>query len=271
MKSIFLIVIIVLFIIIVISTIYSRIKLDISRYNIKNKKIDKNLKIVFLSDLHNRNIKEKIVKILEEEKPDLVIHGGDMVNERLTETSNFISLCDAIKDKQIYVIGNHETALEDDFNDYKKVINKMNIEFLFNNKKKLSNNIDLYGFVSDYECYKKFHVLCLSKEYIEEKIGKLDNSKFNILIAHNPLEFESYVDYGADLVLSGHVHGGIITLPIFGALLSPDFTFFPKYWGGEYNKNKTKMIVSRGIGFSKRIPFRINNPGEIVIINLIKE
>ena len=37
-----------------------------------------------------------------------------------------------------------------------------------------------------------------------------------------------------------------------------------------YEKNDTKMIVSRGIGLSKRIPIRINNNPEVTIINLIK-
>ena len=85
------------------------------------------------------------------------------------------------------------------------------------------------------------------------------------------MEFDSYVDTKADLVLSGHVHGGLIILPLIGALFSPDYTFFPKYYKDSYTKDNTKMIVSRGLGYSARIPIRINNPGEVVIINLMKE
>ncbi len=249
----------------------SYVKLDITRYNIKSNKIDKNLKIIFLSDLHNRDLKDKLIKIIHKEKPDIVIHGGDMVNESLSEIENFINLYDGIKYKNYYIFGNHETKLEDDLIEYRKLIEKKKINYIFNSKEKLTNNINLYGLVSELECYQKFHKLCLSKEYIEDKIGLLDKNKFNILVAHNPLEFDSYVNYGADLVLSGHVHGGLIVLPIFGALLSPDYTFFPKYSMGEYNKGKTKMIVSRGLGFSKRIPIRINNNGEVVVITLMKE
>ena len=91
------------------------------------------------------------------------------------------------------------------------------------------------------------------------------------MIAHNPLEFSSYVDSNVDLVLSGHVHGGLARIPLIGGILSPDYTFFPKYDSGMYIKKRTRMIVSRGIGYSKRIPFRIFNPGEIVIISLMKD
>ncbi|MDO7206165.1 hypothetical protein Q5M85_20820 [Paraclostridium bifermentans] len=48
------------------------------------------------------------------------------------------------------------------------------------------------------------------------------------MLAHTPFFFEDYSDYGADLVLSGHVHGGIIRLPLLGGVLSPNREFFPK-------------------------------------------
>ena len=72
-------------------------KLDISRYEIKDKKIDKNLKIVFLSDLHNTNIIKGVVEIINKEKPDFIVMGGDMVNESLSEIDNFIDLCNDLK------------------------------------------------------------------------------------------------------------------------------------------------------------------------------
>ena len=260
--------------ILIILLIYnSYIKFDVSKYTIKNKKIDKNYKLMFLSDLHNREVIKDITKIVLKEKPDIIIMGGDMVNENIKDTRYFIKLCKALVGNKIYyTFGNHESTMSsEDMEEYLDLISKLDIELLNNSKINLSKNIKLYGFVSDLYCYRKFYKTCLSKEYIENKIGKLDNNKYNIIIAHNPLEFKSYVDYNPDLVLSGHVHGGLIKLPLIGALFSPDYTFFPKYSNGEYNKNNTKMIVSRGLGFSKRIPIRINNPAEVVIINLMKD
>ncbi len=258
---------------ILISMIMSHFKLDITRFNIKNKKIDKNIKIIFLSDLHNRNLANKLKNIINDENPDIIIMGGDMINESLNQSNNFIKLYKLLENNKIYyTFGNHEDKLYyDELEKYTKIISKSNINILNNKSEKLSKNIILYGLKSEDEQYLHFGKLFLNKKYIESKIGKFDKNKFNILIAHNPLEFDSYVDTQADLVLSGHVHGGLIRLPLIGALLSPDYTFFPKYSSGIYKKNNTEMIVSRGLGFSRRLPFRVFNNAEVVIINLIKE
>ena len=270
--NIVLYIIIIIFIVVIISMIVSHYKLDITKFDIKNNKIDKNIKIMFLSDLHNRNITQKLTRIINDEKPDLIIMGGDMINERLKYTHNFIDLYKSLeKEKIYYTYGNHEDELYyEDKEKYNKIINKSNMIILNDKNEKLSNNIVLYGLKSQKEDYLNFGKLCLSKKIIESKLGKFDKDKFNILIAHNPLEFDSYVKSSADLVLSGHIHGGLVRLPFLGGLLSPDYTFFPKYYSGIYTKNNTSMIVSRGLGFSRRIPFRVFNNGEVVIVNLIK-
>ncbi|MGL5749905.1 MAG: metallophosphoesterase, partial [Paraclostridium sp.] len=72
------------------------------------------------------------------------------------------------------------------------------------------------------------------------------------------------------LVLTGHVHGGIIRLPIVGGLLSPNREFFPKYDFGKYEKNDTTMLLSKGLGGSK-VLIRIACKPEIVSITLKSE
>ena len=248
-------------------------KLDISRYEIKDKKIDKNLKIVFLSDLHNTNLIKGVVEIINKEKPDFIVMGGDMVNESLSEIDNFIDLCNDLKKYKIYyVFGNHEERLlEEEYNEFIEKINNTKVINLYNKSINLSDNIKLIGFVSELDRYEILGKTTLDRHYINNKVGIIDRSKYNILVAHNPLEYNSYIEYGSNLVLSGHVHGGLIRLPLIGALLSPDYTFFPRYSEGLYEKNNTKMIVSRGLGYSRRLKIRINNNFEIVVINLMKE
>ena len=248
-------------------------KYEISKYEIKSKKIDKDLKILFLSDLHNKNFKNELIKILDSENPNFIVLGGDMINESLKETKNFIDLFSCLNNYEVYYIyGNHEEELSlDDYNKYKELIENSNVKLLKNDDINLTDNIKLIGLVSEKDKYQNFKLQCIDKNYIEGKIKKVDNEKFNILVSHNPLEFNSYVDYNCDLVLSGHIHGGVIRLPFIGPLFSPNVTLFPKYSQGMYKKNNTSMIVSRGIGNSKRLPIRINNKPEIVIIKLIKE
>jgi predicted MPP superfamily phosphohydrolase len=183
-------------------------------------------------------------------------------------------LCNLLeKYKCYYTFGNHEERLDEVCKKsfINLVSNNTKIKLLNNSSESLTENIVLYGLDNDIETYTFFGKKALDKEYITSKLGNIDEKKYNILLAHNPLEFASYVHYKANLVLSGHIHGGIVRIPFLKGVLSPDITFFPKYDSGEYNKGNTKMIVSRGLGFSKRIPFRVFNPAEIVVINLKKD
>ena len=68
-------------------------------------------------------------------------------------------------------------------------------------------------------------------------------------------------------MFSGHAHGGQFRLPFVGGLVAPNQGFFPKYDAGLFSEGCTTMIVSRGVGNSI-IPFRINNPPEIVVVEL---
>lgn len=260
----------IILIFIVVSIIYSHLVINKTRYFVRNKKIDKNLKIVFISDLHNRRVVKKILEIIDIERPDIVIFGGDMVDYDIKSSKSFFEIVDKIKCKKYYVYGNHEDYVEN-IESYTELVKKKDLVLLNNKSDRVSSNINLIGFRSDKDKYKRFKPVLLNKKDIVNKVNKLDNKKYNILVAHNPLEFDSYVDYGADLVLSGHVHGGVIKIPFIGGLLSPTFTFLPKYYYGIYNKNKTKMIVSAGLGYARAFPIRMFNPGEVVIINLIKD
>lgn len=98
-----------------------------------------------------------------------------------------------------------------------------------------------------------------------------------VLLAHSPLGFHAYADWGADVILSGHVHGGIVRLPGIGGVLSPERRFFPAYTKGLYelrlpdsrdakNSRISLMSVSAGIG-----KFRMNNPAELVCLDFVPE
>jgi predicted MPP superfamily phosphohydrolase len=104
--------------------------------------------------------------------------------------------------------------------------------------------------------------------------GKLDEliceDTYTILLSHRPELFELYVESKADLVFSGHAHGGQFRIPFVGGLIAPNQGLFPKYDAGIYEEGNTTMVVSRGIGNSI-VPFRINNRPEIVLAELASQ
>ena len=265
----FLVVIVIFGIILLIA--YSNIAIDVTHYDIKSKKVKKNLKLMVFSDLHDRDINKRLFSIVNEENPDAIIFSGDMVDGKLKNIGVFLKLCDLLEDREVYyTYGNHEYYLRSDFIKYDSIMKKTNIKLLNDKSAKITNDIVLNGLVCDLSFFKKSKNKKPSSDYIESKLGKLDKNKYNVLIAHNPLLVDSYANYGFDMVISGHVHGGVIILPFIGGLLSPEYKFFPKYYGGLYRVKNTDMIVSRGLGFAKTLPIRFNNPAEVVVINIMK-
>ena len=259
-------------------------------YEVKSRKIPKvfdKFKIVQISDLHNRSfgidnsiLLEKIDKL----KPDIVCITGDLIDGANEDFSIALKLIDELSRKyQVYhIIGNHEQKVM--FNKYKelykeyfKQLNTKNIINLENEMVKIERDskcINIYGLVIPYKYYPylfnrnyKNKSLDFNKYDVEKRLGKIDNREYNILLVHTPFLFDGYSKWGADLVLAGHVHGGIIRLPIKGGLLSPNREFFPKYDLGEYNMGKSTMILSKGLGGSKVLP-RVNCKPEIVEITL---
>lgn len=254
----------------------SYINIDVSHYEIKSDKLNQkynNYKIMLLTDLHNRDITEKLVKIVNEENPNIIVMSGDMINEKTDGFDNFFNLCKELKDKTVYyVFGNHEENMSDEKqNEFiEKIKEKTNVILLNNDKVELDDSFTIYGFSPQVKYYLASTKEKIDLNYIEERIGKIDINKFNLLISHDPLLYNLYSKYGFDMVLSGHLHGGIINIPFVGGLLSPDFTFFPKYYKGVNKIGNTNLVISRGLGYGYMIPIRVFNRGEVVIINLMK-
>ena len=102
-----------------------------------------------------------------------------------------------------------------------------------------------------------------------EKIKLLDmyGKEYEIVLAHNPNYFDTYVQWGADLVLSGHVHGGSVILPFLGGVISTTYELFPKYDFGNFKRGKADLVLSRGLGMHT-IKVRLFNRPEVSVITL---
>lgn len=250
-------------------------------FRLKEKKIPRSfdgLRILHLSDLHNSNYginNDLLVKKINQLNPDLVFYTGDMVDERSTERSNFITLAKALSEKYpaYYVTGNHEDSLrQGDKNKLLAEVENLGINILHNEKISLNRDgseVNLYGLNLESKYYRKTYdrftrELQLSKEKLEEILG-VKEAGYTMMLAHNPLYFDAYSAYGADLIFSGHVHGGLIRLPIIGGILSPDRFFNPKYDRGLFEDKGSTMITSPGLG---GIKFRFFNRPMIYLVVL---
>lgn len=261
----------------IISSIESK-KIKISYYNLKDENYAcPEMKIMLLADLHNKfqDDLEKLFAIVKKEKPDIVLIAGDMIVSRADQMENSINTAAFISrladiTEVYYGMGNHETKLCN------------NLDLIWGKyKTKLSDKVKLlknehispegksysvYGLELPEEFYEKFSGKKLTSEMIDELIGKPTDS-FNILIAHNPDFFDAYCKWGADLIVSGHNHGGLVRINGIGGLISPKPQLFPKYDKGLFISGNKKMIISSGLG-GHSLMYRVNNIPEVVVINL---
>ena len=108
-----------------------------------------------------------------------------------------------------------------------------------------------------------------SRKALREKFGIPDPEAFHILLAHNPVYFDTYAAWGADLTLSGHYHGGVVGLGAHRGLVTPDFRLFSKNCRGLFLTGGTCQIISAGTG-EHTIPVRIWNRRELIITDIGK-
>ena len=247
----------------------------------KDLKLEKPLRIAFLSDLHGKQYgkgNEKLLDAVDELNPDIVLIGGDMLTAHEgTDLGRVFDMVHALSSKYpvYYGSGNHEQRLAlypERFGDLSQRLENGIVE---NGAVRLINDsvlLDGYPIeISSVEIKKRFYSRRrkprMHRQDMNECLTLKDRSRFQILMAHNPEYFRTYRRWGADLVLSGHGHSGIVRLPFFGGVISPRVRLFPQYDGGHFNKENKDLIVSRGLG-SHTIPLRLWNPGELVEIEI---
>ena len=151
---------------------------------------------------------------------------------------------------------------------YDAALREIGVERLVNSHTFLrEHGIVIYGSEIDKTYYKRFQVQPMDRNYLKKLLGTPDSHVYNVLIAHNPDYFPQYAGWGADLTVSGHVHGGIVRIPFWGkGVASPGVRLFPKYDGGLFYESDKTMLLSRGLGIHT-IPFRLFNPGELWVVD----
>jgi len=255
--------------------LYDRNHFVTTRYQIQSKNIKSNLRIILLADLHNQSYgadNDRLVSAIKKERPDLILFSGDMIDNKAKpeDYSNFITLCRRlIQTCPIhYCYGNHELTNKN-IKEMEKTLKEIGVEIVNNESYRIiinRNKIRILGLV--HEANASDALVKKKKAYLNSAL--FDKSSYKIMLYHYPERVVNTIpDIPVDLILSGHAHGGQWRFGNRG-LYAPGQGLFPKFTSGLYKLENAHFIISRGIGSHVWLP-RINNPAEIVVIDISPE
>ncbi|GHV34097.1 hypothetical protein FACS1894178_0920 [Bacteroidia bacterium] len=203
-----------------------------------------------------KNDAQKFTNLINAQKPDIVIFGGDLIDrsllpvfeEKMYEEIAQIKATDGV----FGVYGNHERISRQD-SLVRDFYQKCNIRLLKDEKVVINGKIALFG--RDDATNKQRIPLNTIAEGI-------DTTQFNIIVDHQPSDITGISQTNTDLLLCGHTHNGQI---------------FPGNWivkrlfklaHGKKKFNNTEVIVSSGIGLCGG-KFRIGTSSEIVVFEIV--
>ena len=256
-------------------------KVEVTDYEILNNKINNDVTIIMIADVHDHHckVKNEIIDRIKQLKPDIILCAGDIIDNESESDKSTIEFLDSLTEiaNVYFSLGNHELEypdskelIEDIENTGAKVLDKEYQDIAVN------GNMIRIGGMYDY---------AFSQETgdIDQETMKSDvysfltemkqTSSFQLMMAHRPdsFIFGNAYKWDFDLVVSGHYHGGQVILPYTGGLYAPELGWFPEVDYGHYKLKDMDMIVTRGISSSNELFPRFNNPPEIVSITLKAE
>lgn len=254
-----------------------RIKRKTTDINLATTEKKEKIKIIFISDIHagpnkKTGFVKKIVKLIEQEKPDLILFGGDFIYWE-PEHGKYISplalLLPTYKDRMFTVFGNHEFNLSSFLNEkyfdkttiLREELNKAGIKILENQGETITidnNKIFIAGIKE----------LWTGQADANKPLENLQNKNIiKILLAHNPDIILDKNSEKYNLILSGHTHAGQIRLPWIGAVPSLPTELGKTFDRGLFKLKQGYLYISAGIGETGTRARLFNRP-EFTIINL---
>lgn len=250
----------------------------VTEYTVSDSKIPEKMdgyQILLISDLHNAPFAPQICKQIRERQPDCILLAGDLIqlpyDDPQKDMENVWAVLDQVADEipTYFVSGNHETGTGNYYRIYEalKDHGAVSLEDRARRLWKNGASIRIIGLEDP-------GADLIRPEDRQEMLDTLDRlleeeaEEYTILLCHRSNAFSFLRDTPVDLVLSGHMHGGVIRLPFLGGVVGNDGEdFFPAYDYGMFQEEGTVMIVSGGCDKNPK-KMRINNPPELVLVTL---
>lgn len=267
-----------------VSVAFCSIIISLDTYDVLLKNLTYPVRFILLSDLHGKSFgreNSRLIAKIQEQSPDAIFLDGDMIDSRAdsSDVQELLRLIERLCEiaPVYFAPGNHEleymqadvslltqvteagaVVVNDSYVDVTiagqplRIGGTMGHAFYFGRSEEEFSSSPEYQFLKAFE----------------------DTDMPKICLAHMPDTFifnGAYNLWNVDLVLSGHTHGGLIRLPFIGGLYAPMQGWFPEYDRGYFRLGEhMQMVISAGLSGHGIIP-RINNPPEIVVIDLVPE
>ncbi|SFG15078.1 hypothetical protein SAMN05216353_12527 [Halobacillus alkaliphilus] len=237
--------------------------------HITHKKIPENsrLRMLQLSDLHNKvfgRSNKKLLQTIEEAEADMVVITGDLVDRNTRQWTQVFSLIErivSVYQHVFYVTGNHEWD-HPLTHPFLEGLKERRVTVLRNEHTALQINDSLSINVVGIDDVNS------NREKVGQAFDGVDEQLYTILLSHSPDFVNEYKDQPADLILSGHTHGGKVKIPFVGSLVAPGQGLLPEYDHGMYRIGYNQLLyVDRGLGTSV-VHVRFFNQSQISLIEV---
>lgn len=262
-------------------------KFDVTQYEMVSSKVNQKLKIAVISDLHSFSYgteNKLLLKAIKNAAPDLILIPGDLIVTARTEkydvSLQFVRNLCAIGVPVLFSSGNHESKAAQPESDscpvfwqYYRQMQQCGVMILDNKSCEITvgeTKIRVSGLELPLSSYKKGKKPHLEEGFLTNSLGAPSREYLQILLAHHPAFAQQYAQWGADLTVCGHNHGGLVCIPGIGSVISPQFVPFPKYDAGEFTVDGKKIYISRGLG-THTFHVRVFNRAELVVITVKPE
>ena len=248
---------------------------QLTNYRFESEKLPNNFneyKIMVISDYHNSRFYEQIGDYMTQTMPDLILFTGDLTqlpDNKIDYLEKLIA-CVPEASQVMAVSGNHET--ESTRYDYiMHTLTEWGVQVLENEAADIwrdGEHMKIVGLKDPGAATRK-----IGSSKIEEMQGFVngavndDPACFSILACHRANLYPCFKDSNTDLMLSGHLHGGIVRLPLLGGMIGENMELHPNYTSGVYDEGHTTMIVSRGCDYNL-LKMRVFNGPEVLLITL---
>ena len=242
-------------------------------------------KITQISDIHSGSFDNQTkvqygVDLVNQQKSDLVLFTGDLVNNRADEIKPWIKIFNKIKAEfgVFSILGNHDygdymrwespAAKRKNMEDLYDAHNEMGWDLLLNESRFIEKDGDRLAIIGVENWGSGFK----KAGDLNKALNKVSENDFKILLTHDPSHWEAQViphPFKIHLTLSGHTHGMQFGIEIPGIIKWSPAKWRYKQWAGVYSENKQYLNVNRGFGYLA-YPGRVGMWPEVSVITLSK-